>query len=191
MSNISKRELKLFLSEDDCACLCESAAECDLDVSTLLSKVCSDIANLQTADMRDYDLSMQHLHAYLEMRYHESDDGFLNCLYADGTFGKALHAMQVLRSPLTSPEEEKKCSAFLDSLYEEYQEELEEDADSRDIAMEKLEKAYKGKLFLSDADPFYAYLNAIYLAADNNGREDHKDLIRKIQEAYQKIREDF
>ena len=189
--NTQKRYIKVYLSEDDCDCLCEMAAEYDTDVNTFVSKICRDIAELGVKG-DDAAWPLKHLDKYLETRHHESDFGFLVSLFAEDRFHDAIMELNRLRSPMSAADDDGEAeAAFFKRLYEAY---LDDDGDAEDsfeVAREKLDKAYKGRMGLSDADPFRAYLSAIYLAADNNGKEDHKELIKSIQEAYQKIRDEL
>ena len=192
MGKTQKRYVKVFLSEDDCSLLCEMAAEYDMDVNTFVSKILRDIAELgekgETAD-----LPLQHLDKYLELRHHETDFGFLVSLFAEDMFQDAIMELNRLRSPMSGPGDDGQSEeAYRKLLYNAYLEDAEEDAeDSYEEAMEKLEKAYNGRMGLSDADPFRATLNAFYLAADHNGKEDHKDLIVKIRDQYDRIRDKY
>lgn len=192
MDETRKRYMKVFLSEADCSLLCEMAAECDLDVNTFVSKICRDIAELGAKGDKG-NLSLLHLDKYLETRYHETDFGFLTSLFAEGRFQDALMELNRLRSPMSAVDDDGKAEeAFRKRLYMAYLEDEEEDAeDSYEVAMEKLDKAYKGRMGLSDADPFRAYLNAIHLAAENNGRADHAELIKKIRDTYDMIRDEY
>lgn len=190
--NTQKRYIKVYLSEDDCEGLCEMAAEYDMDVNTFVSKVCRDMNELSLRG-EGQELPLKHLDKYLETRHHETDYGFLVSLFAEGRFHDAIMELNRLRSPMSAVDNKGEAEeAFRKRLYGAYLEDSGDDAeDSYEVAMEKLDKAYKGRIGLSDADPFRAYLSEIYLAADNNGKEDHKELIKSIQEAYQEIKDEL
>ena len=117
-----------------------------MDITAFLSKICRDIVRKDDED----SMPLKHLAKYLATRFFESDDGFLTCLIYDDIFDAALDAME--QTECDDAQKAEQAKAWLDKVYKDYQDELQEFADSRGMAMEKLCMALKGVRSMQDIE---------------------------------------
>lgn len=144
MDNLQERHIIVRISDEECKKLSHLAAEYDLDITTFLSKICRDIVRKDGED----SMPLRHLAKYLATRFFEGDDGFLTCLIYDDIFDAALDAME--QTECDDVQKSEQAKAWLDRVYTDYQDELQEYADPKEIAMEKLYAALKGVRSLKD-----------------------------------------
>lgn len=148
MSDTQNRNIKVLLSEEDCDALCEMAAGYNMDASTFVTKICRDIVELGVRN-KSRRISLYYLDRYLERRFHGKDNGFLTYLFANDKFESTVRKMSEFRE-LSVADTKAEEQALLKQLYTEYQEEIGEDADTYEVSMDKLEKAYAGRKSLDE-----------------------------------------
>lgn len=141
------RNIKVALTEDECDALCEMAAEYNIDVCSFVTKICRDIVELGVQE-DSRRVSLRYLDQYLDKRFHDNDDGFLTYLFANDKFEDTILKLKELRQPSVADMQEEE-EAFLKQVYSEYEEILQDSADSYETSMRKLENAYVARKSLS------------------------------------------